>query len=242
MNASQLASFAAGWHGLLAPLGSPDQLFVLTIDWHHLIYQYSYLGLFLFLMVGIFLFPLPDETVLVFVGFHCTLDPSLSFHMSFPLAWLAAFCGSVCGITLSFVIGRTLGVRAVHRYGARVRITPERMARAHAWFERLGKWTLPIGYFIPGLRHVTAIVAGAAGLKPWEFCVFAYTGALLWTGTFITLGYVAGKQWEKITAQADLAKVMVLIALLAGVLVYVLVRSLMHLRQAKRKNNSQPRP
>ena len=32
-------------------------------------------------------------------------------------AWLCALAGSWCGISLSYTIGRTLGIGVVHRYG-----------------------------------------------------------------------------------------------------------------------------
>jgi len=65
------------------------------------------------------------------------------------------------------------------------------------WLEDKGKWGLVLGYFIPGVRHLTAIVAGASGLKYKTFSAFAYAGAFLWTFTFVMLGYVSGREWSK---------------------------------------------
>jgi len=59
----------------------------------------------------------------------------------------------------------------------------------------MGRWTLTFGYFIPGVRHFTAYAAGMSDLKPHVFAVFAYSGALIWVSTFITLGYVLGERW-----------------------------------------------
>ena len=54
----------------------------------------------------------------------------------------------------------------------------------------MGKWALIIGYFIPGVRHLTGYVAGGLRL-PWRyFALFAYSGALLWVSLFIGAGYV----------------------------------------------------
>jgi membrane protein DedA with SNARE-associated domain len=33
-------------------------------------------------------------------------------------------------------------------------------------------------------------------LKPHEFAIFAYSGAFLWSGTFISLGYFLGDRWQ----------------------------------------------
>ena len=65
----------------------------------------------------------------------------------------------------------------------------------------LGRWTLLIGYYIPGVRHFTAYVAGASWLEFPVFALFAYSGALLWSLSFITLGYCLGEQWSRLSDQ-----------------------------------------
>jgi undecaprenyl-diphosphatase len=55
-----------------------------------------------------------------------------------------------------------------------------------------------VGYFIPGVRHLTGYVAGASELSFSNFALFAYTGAFCWAATFITLGYFLGEQWNDV--------------------------------------------
>ncbi len=159
----------------------------------HWILTYGYVGVFASLMLGIFGLPIPDETILAFVGF-------LIFKHDFnPIPTLvAAFLGSICGVTLSYLAGRLLGVPLLLKYGKYLRITPERLARAHQWFEKYGKWSLFGGYFFPGVRHLTAFSAGASELGYWEFAPFAYSGGLLWVASFLTLGYMVGNEWHTV--------------------------------------------
>ncbi len=51
------------------------------------------------------------------------------------------------------------------------------------------------GYFIPGVRHVTAIIAGSAETKYSKFALFAYSGGLIWVLTYITIGFTVGGKW-----------------------------------------------
>ncbi len=158
----------------------------------HWVSAYGYFAIFGLLVLGIAGLPVPDETLLVFSGYLVSRG-SLN-----PVGALAAaFCGSACGITVSFTIGRTLGIGVVHRYGRWLHLTEERVNRVHEWFEHLGHWALVVGYFIPGVRHLTAIVAGTSGLEYRRFAVFAYSGALLWVCTFLSLGYFFGDRWEE---------------------------------------------
>ena len=55
---------------------------------------------------------------------------------------------------------------------------------------------MAFGYFIPGVRHVTAIAAGSTPLEFRTFAAFAYPGAVLWSCTFVALGYFAGDRWQ----------------------------------------------
>jgi membrane protein DedA with SNARE-associated domain len=145
------------------------------------------------LMFGIVGLPVPDETLLTFTGYLIYQGT-----LSLPLAFATALAGSACGISLSFWLGRTFGLGLIHRYGRYVRITPAHVDKAHDWFRRRGHWGLTFGYFIPGVRHLTAYAAGMSALEPPQFALFAYSGAVLWVSTFLTLGYFLGDRWRAV--------------------------------------------
>jgi membrane protein DedA with SNARE-associated domain len=155
--------------------------------------QYGYYAIFSLLVLGIIGLPIPDETMLTFTGYLVYQG-----HLVLPLAYLAAFCGSATGITLSYVLGRKFGLALIHRYGRYLRIREEHLHKAHAWFGRAGHWSLTFGYFIPGVRHFTAYAAGMSELEAPQFCLFAYSGAALWSASFIGLGYFLGERWRSV--------------------------------------------
>jgi len=158
--------------------------------------HYGYVAIFSLLVFGIVGLPVPDEWLLTFAGY---LVYKRNLHL-LP-AYVSALLGSMCGITVSYIIGRSLGLWLLHHYGRFFHITPERIDRVHAWFGRFGTWTLLVGYFMPGVRHVTAIVAGTSTLRPLLFAIFAYSGALIWSATFIGLGFFFGDQWSQVLGQ-----------------------------------------
>lgn len=155
--------------------------------------QYGYVGIFSLLMFGIIGVPVPDEALLAFSGY---LVFKGQLGMISTLA--SAFLGSVCGISISYWLGRKGGLFLIHRYGHRVRVTPEKIERVGQWLRRSGRWGFIIGYFIPGVRHLTALAAGTVRLKYSVFATFAYAGALLWSITFITGGFFLGREWLRI--------------------------------------------
>jgi len=155
--------------------------------------QYGYVAIFCLLVCGIVGLPVPDETLLTFSGYLI-----FKGHFAAPLAFAAALTGSACGISVSYWLGRTFGLKLIHRYGKYLRIREEHINRAHAWFERVGNWGLTFGYFVPGVRHVTAYAAGMSEVEPHHFALFAYSGAVLWVSTFLTLGYLLGERWQAV--------------------------------------------
>lgn len=157
--------------------------------------HYGYVGIFGLLMLGIVGLPIPDETLLMFTGY-------LIFkHELEPLpAFAAGFLGSICGITVSYALGRMLGLYFVTRLGRFLHVVPEDLDHVRAWYEGKGKYGLVISYFIPGIRHLAAYVAGSSRLSLPVFATFAYLGGLLWSSSFISIGYVLGDEWEQMSA------------------------------------------
>lgn len=160
----------------------------LVLAW---VLQHGYLGLSSLLMLGIVGVPVPDETLLVFTGYLVFRG---DLHL-FP-AILAGFAGTAIGITVSYLIGRGLGRRLVSHYGCYFHLDAARMNRVSSWYARGGNWSLTFGYFVPGFRHVAALVAGASGVPFHSLVLFAYPGGLAWVATFITIGKVFGREWQ----------------------------------------------
>ena len=187
--------------------------------------QYGYAALFVLLILGIVGLPIPDETLMVFSG---ALIARGTFH--WPQAWATAFLGSMCGITLSYMIGRKLGLPFVHRYGKYFGFTDARLEQVLKWFERVGHWALFCGYYIAGVRHFTAIIAGTSGLRWTSFALYAYSGAALWVTTFLGIGYKVGENWESISEKVHHNLTEISIVILGIAALYIAFRWLQRRR------------
>jgi membrane protein DedA with SNARE-associated domain len=183
---------------------------------------YGYAGIFCLLVLGIVGLPVPDETLMTFVGYLIYKG-----EMQFAPAFTAAFLGSICGITISYWLGRKLGLPLVHRYGKYIHFGQSELDRVHNWFHRIGRWTLTFGYWVPGVRHFTAYVAGTADMPYPEFAAFAYSGGFLWCLSFVSLGYVFGDRWEWILQRMHQNILFAVIAVGSVVLSYFIFRKLM---------------
>jgi membrane protein DedA with SNARE-associated domain len=178
--------------------------------------HYGYAAIFSLLVLGIVGLPVPDESLLTCAGYLVYRK-----HLALVPTFISACLGSMCGITVSYIIGRSAGLFVLRRYGWLFHVTPKGIEKAHSWFDRFGTWTLLVGYFIPGVRHFTAIVAGISGLRPQIFAAFAFSGAAIWAGTFIALGFFFGEQWSQVLALVQHHISIVVLIVLVLISVYV---------------------
>ena len=180
------------------------------------IIQHGYGGIFSLLVFGIVGLPVPDEWLLTFSG-YLIFKHTLLFLPTF----VAAFLGSTCGITLSYALGRIFDTYILVKYGRFLHVTPQRLERVHSWFSRRGRWTLLVGYFIPGVRHLTGYIAGVSELSYLNFALFAYTGAFCWAAIFIIVGYVLGEEADRVMQNLHETTVLMIVLAILGVLLYL---------------------
>lgn len=150
--------------------------------------EYGSFALFALLAAGIIAVPVPEESLMIVAGILMGQG-----NLSIGSTIISSLSGSICGITVSYLIGRTAGHYLILKYGKWVGFTEKKLKKAHEWFERFGTWALLFGYFIPGVRHLTGLCAGMTDLEPPRFALFAYVGALLWVSTFLSIGYFFGE-------------------------------------------------
>jgi membrane protein DedA with SNARE-associated domain len=184
------------------------------------IVHYGYVGIFALLVLGIVGVPVPDETLMVFAG-YLVFKQKLSL---FPTL-ISAFLGSICGISVSYSLGRTLGLYLVHRLGHFLHLDAAKLDYVRAWYDRRGKYALVLAYFVPGVRHLAAYVAGSAELPLTVFAPFAYMGGLLWCSSFIMLGYFLGDEWVRLSE--TLHRYLIVgscLVIILGAIIFVLMR------------------
>lgn len=179
----------------------------------YLVEHYRYLGIIIVLVGGIIGLPVPDEVLLTYVGYNVYQG-----KMAFIPSLLSAFSGAVAGITLSYVLGIKFGIPLLQKFGPKFHITNERVEITKNLFSKFGPYFLIIGYFIPGVRHLTAYLAGINSYSYKKFSLFAYTGAVLWCFCFITLGRVLGEKWHYVLLYIIKYK---MIILPAGILLFI---------------------
>jgi membrane protein DedA with SNARE-associated domain len=170
----------------------------------HFLANYGYFAIFFLLMLGIVGPLIPDDSILVLSG--------IAVHrgeLELGTTIAVAYAGSLCGITLSYTLGRTGAIYVLERFPPVHRWVDKHLPQVERWFERYGKWTLFFGYFIAGVRHFTALAAGMSKVRLRTFALYAYPGGLVWVISFISIGYFLGAEWEQIRHRFDRGAIVV---------------------------------
>jgi undecaprenyl-diphosphatase len=132
-------------------------------------------------------FPVPGETALITAGGLVAAG-----HLSLPLVILVAAVAAIVGDTIGYWLGRRGGRALLLRDGFGATHRRHAVARADRYFARYGAATVFFGRWVPGVRIVGAVAAGAARM-PWpRFAVANAAGGFAWATTVTTLAVLAG--------------------------------------------------
>ncbi|MGE6614126.1 DedA family protein [Peribacillus sp. NPDC076916] len=184
----------------------------------YLLEHYGYFGIIFALIGGIVGLPIPDEVLLTYIGYNV-----FQGKLSYLISIVSAFVGATGGITLSYFIGYKFGLPLLEKLGPKLHITEQKINKTKKLFKKFGPYLLLFGYFIPGVRHLTAYIASVNRFPFRKFVVYAYTGALIWSFTFITLGRILGENWNNVELYMSTYSIYVITSLLAlSIFIYFL--------------------
>lgn len=133
--------------------------------------------------------PLPGETALIVAG-----GLAAAGHLSLPAVILVAALAATTGDMLGYWIGRRGGRRILLREGRFSAHRHAAVAKADDYFARYGVVTVFFARFIPGVRVVGALAAGASEMRWRSFAIANILGCFTWATTVASFAYVAGPE------------------------------------------------
>jgi membrane protein DedA with SNARE-associated domain/rhodanese-related sulfurtransferase len=156
-----------------------------------------------------------------------------SGQMNLALAVGAAIAGALGADVLWYSLGRSRGTRLLETV-CRFRMNPDSVVRdAKERFVAHGVRYVVLAKFLPGVNPLAAGLAGAVPIRLERFLLCASTGALLWAGAWVTLGYLFADIIARVaTRAAPLGRLLVIViaVTLTSYLVFKFVRRRRFLR------------
>ena len=157
--------------------------------------------------------PLPDEAVLLTVGF-------LAHEGTIQLApaMACAVAGAVIGASVSYTVGLRLGRPVVARIAARVGIKGERLESAEGWMRRRGGVGVFITRVLPIARNVASYAAGIAAIPPKVFYPAMVSGSVIWCVTVLAVGDTVGSHYRSILRVGSRSVLVAVAVVVVGVI------------------------
>jgi membrane-associated protein len=183
------------------------------------------------------LFPvLPGDTLLFVAGMLAAgTESAHNLNQSdFALWKLLVFIpvAAILGGQVGYFIGRSIGT-SMFTPDARI-LKQKYLDEAHAFFEQRGPFAIVLGRFVPIVRTLIPLTAGAAKMNYGIFTLFNVIGAVLWGVGLTLLGYGLG---QFAIIQKLLEPIFILIAVLS---VMPMVWEWYKRRKAARASGSEP--
>ena len=160
-----------------------------------------------FLMLIDAVFPAASEPVMVYGGavasgafagqnvtlFGYTFEPGLDAYLAIALA---GTIGYTIGAIAGWAIGDYGGRPYLERHGRWLHLSPAKLDRAEAWFDRWGDWAVFLGRITPVVRSFISIPAGIFRFPFVRYTVLTVIGSAIWCFGLAGAGWAAGASWE----------------------------------------------
>ncbi len=162
-----------------------------------LLLEYGYVLLIVFVFVEQVGLPVPAMPVLLGVGALAGAG-----RMSLVVAFGAAIVASLPPDLIWYELGRRRGSRVLGLL-CRISLEPDScVRRTENLFMERGRKALLIAKFLPGLSTVAPPLAGMVGIPRWQFIALDIAAAILWAGTWMSLGYIFSDALEAAASRA----------------------------------------
>jgi len=161
----------------------------------------KYGGIFLLLVIiyletGFFLgLILPGGDYLIFTaGLLCGTH---YLDLSLPVLMLTMIAAAVLGDFTGFAKGKWLGPKLFDKPDAKF-FKRSYLEKSRSFYEKYGVFAFIIGRFLPVIRTMIPILAGANGFRLVRFSYLNVLGAIIWIGVLTPLGYYLGQAYPQL--------------------------------------------
>ncbi|HET9424696.1 MAG TPA: DedA family protein [Gemmatimonadaceae bacterium] len=134
--------------------------------------------------------PIPADTVVAFGSFLAARGEGTVVG-----AFLATLIGNMTGAAIMYGAGRKYGAERIERRLLKDK-SGDAEARLRAMYDRYGLFALFISRFLPVVRAIVPVFAGALRLPPVRSLVVMGMASGIWYGLIAWLAFTAGEDWE----------------------------------------------
>jgi len=157
--------------------------------------------------------PLPAEAFLIAAAIFAASTHELDIGLLIVVGVIAAIAGNVAG----FWLGRTFGHQLLTTYGRRVGLTAGRIKIGQWLFLHYGGVFVFAARFLPFLRNMAALLAGANRMAQHSFYFASSIAAVAWVMTYGFGAYAFGEAFKRSASPAVVLAGLVAVAIIVAI-------------------------
>lgn len=152
---------------------------------NQIIENYGYAAIFILLVLGLFSLPIPDEVIVLLVGYFTKIE-LLHFSYSFLVVW----SGTSISMLVNYMLGKKIGRPLLDWLQKWFKLSGKWSRKAEHWITKHGTQAIIVSYFISGMRHIAGYFCGILHVPFKTYMLYAGASAFLWSLLFITIGRI----------------------------------------------------
>lgn len=161
-------------------------------------------------ILGLFL---PGDSMLITAG--VVMASHATGEAQVWLLSVGAMVAAVAGNQIGYVVGERTGQHLVARKNGRY-INTENLSRVAELLQRHGFFAVLVARWIPWVRTLCPMVAGAAGMDHRKFTIASTIGAIIWAPVLLLIGYYAGNFLQRVSWLMPVVLVVMVAGLVIG--------------------------
>lgn len=179
----------------------------------------GYFFVFILMVLESTALPIPSEAIMPSAGFLISTG-----KFSFLGVIIFSALGSIVGSLISYCIGFYGSKPLVLKYGKYFLLKPDDLLKTENFFAKHGEKTIFISRFIPVIRHLISLPAGAAKMNVLKFSLYTILGAGIWNTFLILVGFSLGINWQKIEQYTKYLDYIFALAIIAAFIIFTIKR------------------
>lgn len=162
-------------------------------------------------------FPFPSEVIMPTSGLLAATG-----HINLIAAIVAGALANLAGSLIAYALAARFGEPLLLGPGRYIGIRRHHLELADGWFKRWGLVAVLIGRVLPVIRTYISFPAGLARVDPVRFSILTFVGALPWCAALALVGYVLGKNYDRVSRPIEYGAIVLALLVAAVVIIWYL--------------------
>jgi membrane-associated protein len=188
----------------------------------YILQTYGLLGVFitLILEVGLFVFPLPADSIIFATGILIEAN-----YFNLTNAYFTIFFASIISGHLGYFIGKKFGIEKI-KHNKIFSVDEKHIEKTKEFFKKYGAIAIIFSRFIPIIRNLISPILGVINYNKYNFAFYNFLASVLWPAAILWLGITFGKIFPNILKYIEYILLTTILVSTIPIIYKIIIKSL----------------